>query len=236
MRWLLIKMLLSPILLIQGLYVRKTIVKLPEPNGPRSGRCGSGPELNLLILGDSAAAGVGVELQEQALSGSVTKSLKDSFSVNWHLVAQTGETTESIVHLLSQSTLDACDVVLISLGVNDTTSGKSVRIFEQHTLALINLLQNTLNPSQIIFSSLPPMGEFPALPNPLRWFLGRQSQALDLTLQSLAQENTCHYLKLDLAPDPNFIAEDGFHPGPKVYAAWGEQAAQLIKHHKHIDT
>ncbi len=102
MRWLLIKILLGPLLLIQGLYVRKTIVKLPEPDGPRSGRCGSGPEINLLILGDSAAAGVGVEWQEQALSGSVTKSLEDRFTINWQLVAQTGETTESIIQQLSK--------------------------------------------------------------------------------------------------------------------------------------
>lgn len=222
------KILLAPILLIQGLYVRKTIIKLPEASGARAGQRGDGPTLKLLILGDSAAAGVGAACQDQALSGSVVKALESHFTVQWTLLAKTGETTDSMRIQLMQTDLDAFDVVLISLGVNDTTSGKSVQMYEQQTVALIQQLKNQLDAEHIIFSGLPPMGEFPALPHPLRWFLGLRSRQLDQNLQNIAAAKGCLYLPMELAPDPSLIAEDGFHPGPEVYAVWGEHAARMI--------
>lgn len=226
---LLAKVLLAPILLVQGVYVRKTIVKLPEASGPRSGITGSGPTLKLLILGDSAAAGVGVSTQEQALTGHLVRQLSDEFELHWTLFAKTGETTDSVNHQLAQSGLTDFDVVLISLGVNDSTSGKSARRFKTQTESLVNQIKNQLGAKQIIFSSLPPMGAFPALPHPLRWFLGLQSTSLDKALIDTTHRLGCHYLPLDLTPDPTLIAEDGFHPGPKVYAIWGQRAATLIK-------
>jgi len=54
---------LSPLLVCQGIYVRRVTPKLPEADGPRSGEAGSGALLRLLVLGDSAAAGVGVRTQ-----------------------------------------------------------------------------------------------------------------------------------------------------------------------------
>ena len=64
---------LAPLLILQGLYVRRVTPKLPEPLGKRSGVHGTGPRLRLLILGDSAAAGVGVSTQSQA------------YQVNWSM-------------------------------------------------------------------------------------------------------------------------------------------------------
>ena len=51
--------LLAPLIVPQGLWVRATIPLLQEPPGERQGTSGDGPPLRLLILGDSAAAGVG---------------------------------------------------------------------------------------------------------------------------------------------------------------------------------
>jgi hypothetical protein len=60
---------LGPLLLAQGLYVRRKTPLLPEPPGARSGFAGTGRLLRVLILGDSAAAGVGAASQLSALSG-----------------------------------------------------------------------------------------------------------------------------------------------------------------------
>lgn len=60
--WLKISTLaLIPALVIQGNRVKKNTVQLPEPEGEREGTCGQGQPLSILIVGDSAAAGVGVE-------------------------------------------------------------------------------------------------------------------------------------------------------------------------------
>ena len=48
---------LGPVLLMQGLAVRRRVPKLPEPPGAREGTTGDGPPLRIVIVGDSAAAG-----------------------------------------------------------------------------------------------------------------------------------------------------------------------------------
>ncbi len=60
MRHALVTAALAPLLLWQGRHVRRVTPRLPEAAGPRAGTTGHGPPLRLLVLGDSAAAGVGV--------------------------------------------------------------------------------------------------------------------------------------------------------------------------------
>lgn len=81
--------LLGPVFWGQGKYVRIITPKLPEPEGPREGVTGMGPNLRLLIAGDSAAAGVGVNSQDHALCGQLVQQLSQRFTVTWQLKALT---------------------------------------------------------------------------------------------------------------------------------------------------
>ncbi|WP_232504275.1 hypothetical protein [Shewanella benthica] len=76
-------LILGPLLLIQGRLVRKNIPILAEATGGRSGCLGEGRPLSLLVVGDSAAAGVGVETQDDALSGCLTRVLAQKYCVDW---------------------------------------------------------------------------------------------------------------------------------------------------------
>ena len=226
---MLVKILLAPLLLLQGIHVRQNIIRLPEPDGPRDGVTGQGTPLKLLILGDSAAAGVGVKEQKDALSGQLVSCLRDQFNVSWTLIARTGENTDSIQAMLAErNELKEFDVIVISLGVNDVTSGKSRSTYIKHTRALISTLKRSFKPQHIVFSGLPPMGYFPSLPQPLRWYLGRQSKKFDQALADLARCSSCLYLSQDKAPDPELIAEDGFHPGAQHYKEWATGIAGMI--------
>lgn len=91
---------LAPLLLAQGCRVRRTTPRLPEAAGLRRGEEGAGPGLRLLIVGDSAAAGVGVATQAQALSGRLLTSLVADFRVRWRLVAATGYTAQDVLDRL----------------------------------------------------------------------------------------------------------------------------------------
>ena len=53
--------LLYPVIIYQGNSVRKNARMLSEPKGARMGITGNGKSVDILILGDSAACGVGVE-------------------------------------------------------------------------------------------------------------------------------------------------------------------------------
>ncbi|MGL5115077.1 MAG: SGNH/GDSL hydrolase family protein [Beijerinckiaceae bacterium] len=224
-----IKLALGPLLLLQGLYVRRNTPLLPEPPGPRSGVSGSGPALKLLVLGDSAAAGVGVESQSEALLGQLLQRLATSSEVHWHLVAKTGATTRSTHRHLESIAPISAEVVVLSLGVNDLTSGLSLQDFVALQRALFSLLKEKCAARQIIVSGFPPMHRFPALPQPLRWYLGSQAKTYDLALRKLASETPgCAYLPQSANGDVGMMSSDGFHPGAAIYARWAGLAASAI--------
>jgi lysophospholipase L1-like esterase len=225
-----IKLALGPLLLAQGLYVRRRTPLLPEPGGARSGISGDGPLLRLLVVGDSAAAGVGVQRQDDALLGQLVGRLANHHRVEWSLVARTGATSRSTHDHLAKTAPLIADVVVLSLGVNDVTSGASLNEFLARQCALLALLKGRFEAGQIIVSGLPPMHRFPALPQPLRWYLGAQAKAFDRKLRQLVAETPgCTYLAQPADGDVSMMASDGFHPGAAVYARWAALAAEEIR-------
>jgi lysophospholipase L1-like esterase len=228
------RVLLGPLMLLQGLHLRRVIPKLPEPPGERAGEAGAGLPLRLLILGDSAAAGVGAATQSEALCGQLISRISPHYRVAWELRARTGATTASTLRHLSRLPQAAYDVIVISLGVNDLTSGQDLSGWLQQQAQLIELLQTRFDAGLLLFSSLPPMHLFPGLPQPLRWYLGQQARHFNGGLQTLLRTHErCLLVSVDLARDPKRlleqgIAADGFHPGPAFYSAWAEHLAEQL--------
>ena len=221
---------LAPVLLLQGRHVRRTVALLPEPAGLREGACGSGPLLRLLVAGDSAAAGVGARTQEDALSGRLVAGLKDSFHVKWKLHAFTGATTADLLGHLEALPAEDFDVVVTSLGVNDVTGRRSLADWRCQQKQLIALLVDRFHARHILLSGLPPMHRFPALPQPLRWYIGSRAQDFDRELASLAHCHArCEFVKLGYAMmDTETMAADGFHPGPAIYDLWAAEVVRRI--------
>ena len=226
------RIVLLPVLIGQALFVRNRIVKLPEPQGARSGSCGSGPSLRLLIIGDSSAAGVGVATQADALLGQITQTLCDEFTVHYDLVAVTGARTVDALGWLPDLASDQYDVVVTAFGVNDVTKGTSLRRFLRQQAQMLDYLQSQRHAGLVIISGLPPVKDFPALPHPLRWLLGRQAVRFDKALRQMVDQRAgCAGLAFNQTLQADSMAPDGFHPGPDVYAAWAAEAVKCIKAH-----
>jgi lysophospholipase L1-like esterase len=224
---------LGPLLVAQGWHVRRVTPRLSEPAGPRSGSEGSGPALRLLIAGDSAAAGVGAAGQHEALSGQLVSALSDSFQVAWKLSAHTGHTAQDLIAELQAASPERFDVVLISVGVNDVTGQTRPRQWIDRQIALVDLVASKFGAEHIIFSSLPPMHVFPALPQPLRWYLGARARRLTGLLRGVVDADPrCELLALTFPFEPHYMASDGFHPGPPAYSLWGRAAAEAIRRRK----
>ena len=208
---------------------------LPEPPGPREGVNGEGAPLRLLILGDSAAAGVGAATQTDALSGQLVAAISPHFKVTWRLHARTGATTSAILRDLSIATAETCDVVVTSLGVNDLTAGRPRDVWLRHQTELITLLRSKFSTRLILLSGMPPMHHFPALPQPLRWYMGEGARRYNRGLRGLTADfDDCRVVSIDASREAELlaadsIAADGFHPGPAFYTIWAESiAAQII--------
>lgn len=220
---------LGPLLIGQGRYVRRVTPRLPEPEGERRGLAGAGPDLRLLILGDSAAAGVGVERQGEALSGRLAEQLGQQFRLHWALEAETGRTSGDVLAALAQVPDDSFDVVLVSVGVNDVTGRTGDRQWLTHLGELSAQLVQRFGARHILFTAIPPMHCFPALPQPLRWYLGLRARQLNALLEAFCGGTAgAHFLSVTYPLEPATMAADGFHPGRDAYGLWAEHAAGVI--------
>ncbi|MCD1279439.1 SGNH/GDSL hydrolase family protein [Psychrobacter sp. CCUG 69069] len=253
--------LLAPVYLYQGRKIKRDTVRLPEPNGERHGHVSlpepSGtaknkrkPTLNLMIVGDSAAAGVGSQTQQEALAGKLIPILAQQSDICtqfdellWSLQATTGHTSFDILRRLYvlPPPSHPVDVMVLSVGVNDTTSNVSVHKWQQQIKDIIAIAQRKFGVRELIFLSLPPMAQMPAIPAPLNNFVGAKASILDKVLQQeCAANDSVTYMATDF---PRMIEEhangepidiavmfasDGFHPSSLMYGYWAQQLAERI--------
>ena len=220
---------LGPILWVQGLYVRLATPKLPEPSGVRCGAEGAGKSLRLLILGDSAAAGVGSDSQLSALSGQLVSVLSSHYYVKWRLMARAGHRALDIINHVESADPEVFDVAVVSVGVNDVTGGTSIKKWQETLGRLCDLLRFKFGIQHVLLSSLPPMHAFPALPTLLRWYAGKRAVSLNRVMKDLiASQEDCEFVQTAFPLAKAFIATDGFHPSPAAYTIWAEQIARII--------
>lgn len=224
---------LAPVLVRQGQELRKTAVRLPEAAGPRRGQ--SGQELTtkpmrVLILGDSAAAGVGVSQQEYALAGCLARELEQDRSYAWALWAKSGDTTAHTLVKLHLQPAEQFDYVIISLGVNDATSQCSLSTFLRRQRALYRRLRASFGVHRVLVTEVPPMQYFDALPQPLRWYMGQRARLLNQGLARLiAREPACELVQVNFPTERQYMAEDGFHPSAIGYRHWAQALAQRLR-------
>jgi lysophospholipase L1-like esterase len=222
---------LLPVLVAQGLRVRRTTLRLPGASGPVTGvAAGDGPVFRLLVLGESTVDGVGAESHEEALTGSVARALarRSGREVAWQAVGRTGANAR-VVHDELLAFTEAADFVVIALGVNDTIELHSAPRFRRDLLRLIVALRRRLGPIPVLLAGVPPMGSFPTLPQPLRAVFGLRAAALDFAAASLTALPGVTHASIPVALfDEDTFAADGFHPGPAGYRVWGEQVAEIL--------
>lgn len=223
------KALMLPLLLLQGASARRRAQSLPEPLGARLGEGGSGPPLSLLLAGDSSAAGVGATHQHEALSGRLAEALANSYRLSWRLEAKRGATTACTLKSLTEAAPAKFDVAVVALGVNDITSGVSLKQLLARRATLHALLRDRFGVKSIVVSGLPPIKNFPLLPHPLRWVLGQQTERFDRALTIQAGADNIDYIPFAIKFDPTLMAPDGFHPAPEAYRLWANLLARHIR-------
>jgi len=225
------KVVLGPILLPQARWVRRTALRLPEAEGPRDGVVGQGrPAVRVLVVGDSSAAGVGLPDQAQALALPLAHRLHEALAqpVGWQLVAQSGVDSAEARELALRAPLYPADVVVTVLGVNDVTGQVTAPQYVSRMAGLWRDLKERTGARWAVLCGLPPMGLLTAVPQPLRWYLGRYADWLDRALQHWAAAQGLGFCGLRWAADPQLLASDGFHPGPALYPAWSQRLADLV--------
>lgn len=221
---------LFPLLALQGMITRRRAVFLPEASGRRIGVSGEGPDLRILVLGDSSAAGVGASHQDEALLGQMRKRFSQTHRVHWQVDAVTGATTADTIKRLQEMPAHKIDVVSVSLGVNDITKLVPLPVWLHRQAAMMDLLRDKFQADVICISGVPQMQYFPLLPQPLRWVLGCQAERFNRHLRKLvASRPEGRFVEMDFDTDTSLMSDDGFHPGPKIYSEWGRKVYGAVR-------
>jgi lysophospholipase L1-like esterase len=202
---------------------------MPEATGSRKGICGQGPLCRVLVAGDSGAAGVGVATQDEALCGQLVHRLSRHHTVEWSVLAVNGLDSPGLVKLLEDAPISHFDVVVLSMGANDATCLCSPRRWVLWQTQLAELITHRFAPNLLVHSAVPPMHACMALPQPLRWFMGRWALEINVRLSGLLfgqKKRIMHWHPTTTTLTG--MAADGIHPSSSGYAQWADGLSQLI--------
>ncbi len=228
----LIHIFISPLYFIalpQGLWLKKNTLRLPEAKGPRKMSLGEqqDTEIKLLYLGESPAAGVGIEEIKDAVSAQVAYKLAESQKIEWQLLAQNGIKIKELLLKLQQTETHQPDISIITMGVNDCTNLTSSRVWQKNLNDLITELKQR-GSKHIFFTAVPPMQQFPLLPAPLSWLMGYRAHVMNHLLEQLCQQQDAQYLAFSATLVPEMICLDGYHPNEKGAELWASSISQQI--------
>lgn len=217
---------LAPLLLVQARQARRTIPQLPDAAQPWRGSLPGADLIRLLVLGDSTAAGVGADTQDDALPGSLAREFGDRFDrgTEWIAIGENGATSRDILQrFLGEATSSHHDVVFLTIGANDALGLRSRGAFARDVREIVDRLRTTNPDALLLVSLMPRFDRFLSLPTPLRWNLALHAASLDDAARS-ALHGLDRVFALPKPPPytATFWAGDLFHPGPTGYREWAE--------------
>jgi lysophospholipase L1-like esterase len=216
-----------PVLLGQGRAAHRNIPRLPDAEG-RSGLAGTGrPSSSVLVVGDSVAAGVGVDHQVNCLAGRLASRLAAATdrTVAWSVLAQTGAKASDVRRLVEAAgTLADPDLVVLSVGVNDVKGLTSDRAWTREFGTLLDVLADKAPRADLVWIGVPPMHEFPTLPMMLARLMGGRASRLDaLGERVLANRPRVRRISLGIDVLDRAFAADGFHPSTVAHDRIAEE-------------
>ncbi len=236
-----------PLLLWQGKRLRSKIPDLPEAAGPRKGYVGANQaSLNVLILGESTMAGVGVSDQREGIAYQIAHSLhlQTGNSIQWQVVATSAfNAKKALKKLVPQIPNKTFDIIIIGLGVNDTIERNSPIGWKRDLGALLNELREH-HSCPIVLAHRGPVEYFPAFPYSFKLILGNLIQLHWQIIQDLEDQIPDFYIindtirledwadKVGGSTNSDKFFSDGVHPSKMTYQLWGEEIASYIIRNK----
>jgi len=220
---------LAGLLVGQAKYARRII---PRPNGapPRcDGLYGTdfdGEPLTLAIIGDSGAAGLGVELARETPGALLAAGLAQVARRPVKLVcaAVVGAESQHLHAQVEQVLPHGLDAVAILIGGNDVTH----RVKPQVAVGHLDMVVRTLVglDIQVVVGTCPDLGTIQPIQPPLRWVARRSSRQLAAAQTIAVVEAGGRTVSLGDLLGPEFAARpdqmfsaDRFHPSATGYAS-----------------
>lgn len=235
---------LFPYFIYVGRRLRKNMPKLPPAADPKQTVGEGANTINLLAVGESSMAGLGVDNHKKSLAGYTSLTLAENWQVQvqFQVIARNGYTAELVAHrLLHKEQADfSPDIIMVALGGNDTFRFHSPKRWIKGCSATVKELQKQYPDAPIVFTQLPFIKFFPAFPPILRigsnWLLQLHHRALKkwvatqpkvyfnqerLSLEQWIERAGGIDNRLD-------FYSDGVHPSELTYRIWGETMGEYL--------
>lgn len=184
-----------------------------------------GDRLDLLLLGDSIAAGLGAERPKETLGARLARGLakRTHRSVRLTTAARVGSESSRLAKQLDGLAPGYhADVAVIVVGGNDVTHRVPVAESVRHLEAAIARLR--ADGTAVVVGTCPDLGALRPVPQPLRALGSRASRQLAQAQQLAAVRSGAYAVSLAHVVGPFFITNpdemfslDRFHPSPLGY-------------------
>ncbi|MEL6923847.1 MAG: SGNH/GDSL hydrolase family protein [Bacteroidota bacterium] len=233
-----------PIMAWQGKRIRATVPSLPEADD-RVGSIGAGaPVFNLLSLGESTIAGVGVTSQKEGVTGTLAQLLAEQrqCQVDWKVVARSGYTAKRVEQKLLKHIGDfQPDMILLGLGGNDAFMLTGLSKWKRHMDSLLKTLTGRFPDTPIVLTNMPPIKEFPAFSRLIRFFIGNLVELQSDALEGVVQQYPNVWFNSEIIrfdewlkrypsdlPKSAFFS-DGVHPSGLTYQIWAKDMFRYMQ-------
>lgn len=192
--------------------------------------------VELVILGDSTAAGVGSPALSQSLAVLVADRVAARLGCPVHVVSKGISGARTATVLANQVPLLQTakpDVVLIVIGSNDVTHVTAPWTMRRQTTALVEAARKT-GQAPVVIGGIPQFRTVPALLQPLRWVTGRYASVLREVQRHAVAQAGATYVDIAALASPRFVgrpesmSSDGFHPSPVGYGFWADALAPAV--------
>lgn len=185
---------------------------------------GDDTPLELVVVGDSSVAGVGVHTVEDTLPVQVAQRVADRSGRSVHVVGhgRSGATTEDVLVQQVPSLRRPVDAVVLVVGTNDVTHLTPLSTLGRTTAELFAAL--TADGTPLVVCSLPEFRAMKVLPNPLMAVASGYAALVHVVQTRAAEKNDLvrfvdvrRTVGWEFVDDASSMSADRFHPSAAGY-------------------
>lgn len=191
---------------------------------------GMGEPVRLLVLGDSAARGYGLQAAAETFPHQLATLVARATGrrVDVASLATDGHRTADVLGEQVPMVRPARpDVVVVSVGVNDAIRATPNRALREATRALITGVQDVAGGAAVTFVTCPDLTAAPGFPRPLHLLVGWRCRRVAHIQQAVARDLGVAAVALP-RPDASMFGVDGFHPGAAGQTAMAAVTAEAM--------
>ena len=241
---------LLPLMYFQGKKIKAKVPRLPEAKGIEGfSAVFSKNTLQMITIGESTIAGVGVDTHQEGFTGALANELASELKTNidWKVYAKSGYTAkrvkEKIIDLIKEKSID---FIVIGLGGNDAFELNTPKKWNKDVRELIKSIRLKFTGVPIIFINMPPIKEFPAFTTLIKFTIGNLVNLLGKELEKIVKDfeqvyyytleiKLLDYIKrFNIKINPVNFFSDGVHPSKMTYQLWAKDVSNFMTQSKEI--